>query len=215
MTGSDLAVAAADLTLMTPRGTVYENIDVAAPAGALVAFTGPAGSGRTALLLTLAGRMRHTSGRAQICGLPLPRAAAAVRRRVGLGETSRVNDIDAALSVGAVMHAELLLAGRPAAARDIAATLAVAGLDPYPATRIDSLDVPDRFALGVALGLAGHPDVLAVDDAGLGCTPAERRAVWALLRDIADSGVTVLAATPDSGGCGADICVEVGTDAVA
>ena len=215
MAGSDLAVAAAGLTLMTRRGTVYENIDVAAPVGALVAFTGPAGSGRTALLLTLAGRMQHTSGRADVCGHPLPRAAAAVRRSVGLGETSRVNDIDAALGVGAVMRAELLLAGRPAAVHDIASALDVAGLDPYRATRIDSLDVPDRFALGVALGLAGRPQVLAVDDAGLGCTPMERRAVWALLRKIADSGVTVLAATPDADGCGADVYVEVSRDAVA
>lgn len=215
MADSDLAVAAEGLTLDTPRGAVYRDIDLAAPAGALVAFAGPAGSGRTALLLTLAGRMRHTSGRAEVCGLPLPRAAAAVRRRVGLGETSRVNDIDSALDAGAVMRAELLLAGGRASRRDVIAALAHVGLDIDPGTRIDSLDAPDRFAMGVALGLAGRPDVLAVDDAGLGCTPSERRAVWALLRSVADSGVTVLASTPDAEGRGADIVVEVSNHAVA
>ena len=52
---------------------------------------GPAGAGKPALLLTLAGRMRLAGGRVKVAGLVLPEQAAAVRRRTayrGLREHS-------------------------------------------------------------------------------------------------------------------------------
>ncbi len=52
--------------------------------GEIVVVDGRVSSGKTAFLLTLAGRMRLAAGRAKIAGLVLPEQAAAVRGRVAL-----------------------------------------------------------------------------------------------------------------------------------
>ena len=52
--------------------------------GEVVVVDGRVSSGKTAFLLTLAGRMRMAGGRAKIAGLVLPEQSAAVRGRVAL-----------------------------------------------------------------------------------------------------------------------------------
>jgi putative drug exporter of the RND superfamily len=59
----------------------------------VVVVEGPAGSGKTALMLTLAGRMRVGSGKVKVAGLVLPEQAGAVRRRTGYLDCDRTSDI--------------------------------------------------------------------------------------------------------------------------
>ena len=59
----------------------------------VVVVDGPAGSGKTALMLTLAGRMRTGDGKVKVAGLVLPEQAAAVRRRTGFLDCARTSGI--------------------------------------------------------------------------------------------------------------------------
>ena len=61
------------LGLKTYAGYAYRAVDVDARAGELTAVRGRNGSGKTALLLTLAGRMKPTEGSLSAGGLELPR----------------------------------------------------------------------------------------------------------------------------------------------
>lgn len=63
-------VEASGLGLRTRRGWVYRDVDLTAEAGELHAVTGPPGSGRTSLLLTLAGASRTTRGSCAAGGTP-------------------------------------------------------------------------------------------------------------------------------------------------
>jgi RND superfamily putative drug exporter len=72
------------------RHVVYAGLQIGAQAVALsamprevVVVDGPPHSGKTALLLTLGGRMRLGAGQAKVAGRVLPEQAAAVRRVVG------------------------------------------------------------------------------------------------------------------------------------
>jgi len=76
-------VYAEGLALPGRDGRPGRPVDVAVLPHDVLVVQGPAGSGRSALLLTLAGRMRLTTGRAKVAGLVLPEQAAAVRRRTG------------------------------------------------------------------------------------------------------------------------------------
>ncbi|MBF4460940.1 MULTISPECIES: MMPL family transporter [unclassified Rathayibacter] len=99
--GSADAIAAEGLCLDGPDGPVYRDVAVRVPAGASLVVHGPHRSGRTALLLTLAGRMAPDSGRLKVDGLVVPIRSAAVRGRVGLvrlaGAADPVADVRAAL----------------------------------------------------------------------------------------------------------------------
>jgi RND superfamily putative drug exporter len=52
----------------------------------ILIIEGPPESGKSALLLTLAGRMRPTGGRLKVAGLVLPEQAGLVRRRTGVAD---------------------------------------------------------------------------------------------------------------------------------
>lgn len=204
-------VAVAGLALRGPRGDVYQGVSFAAEPGALVAVVGRNGSGRTSLLLSVAGRMRPTGGEASVAGLPLPRKSAAVRKIVALGAVAGVNDLDGGLTVEEHLTERLLLRSRGRRAHQrVAAAMAGAGLTPADLPlRADSLTAPQAFRTSLAAALIGNPHVLAVDDVGNRLSTDERDAAWATLRALADDGLTVLAATREAPP-EADLTVQLG-----
>lgn len=214
------AVTAEGLRLEGPRGTVFEDVSLRAEPGSLIVVDGPPGSGRTALLLTLTGRMRPNGGTAEVADHGLPRRAAAVRRITALGPVPGVSDLEPSQSVAEQLRERALLLQRydeplrsllrsprrrAADVRDRReAALTAAGLAPDSlpkghGTPVRELARQDEFRLGVALALLGRPRLLAVDDVGLKLPGAEVTAAWSLLASVAASGTTVLAvgAPPD------------------
>ncbi len=214
---SGLAVVADGLGLKGPRGWAFRDVSADAAPGALIAVTGPSGSGRTCLLLTLTGRMKPTEGRAVVGGLELPRRMAAVRRRSALAHVAGVTDLEPALTVAEHLREQELLRRRfgdalprprqllrPRAERrrerrrHIDEALAAAGLDlaalpKGERTAVRDLERVEALRLSLALALLGRPRLLGVDDTDLKLSAAEREEVWELLRSVAGAGVTVLA----------------------
>jgi ABC-type multidrug transport system ATPase subunit len=179
MTASnDGSIVARGLGLLTPGGWVYREIDFDVPQGALALVTGPAGCGKTALLLTVAGRMR-------------------ARRLVGLGETAGVNDLDPTLTVADQVKAELALHGRRRRRSDVVAALEPVGLALDARVKVDDLHAADRLLLGVALAAIGEPPFLVVDDVHEDLTPAEHVLALARLRELTTSGTTIVAGCLD------------------
>ncbi|WP_258177382.1 ATP-binding cassette domain-containing protein [Streptomyces solincola] len=219
-----MALVARGFGLKGPRGWAFRDVDLDAPAGSLVAVEGPSGSGRTCLLLALTGRMRATAGHAEVGGVPLPKKMGAVRRVSALGPVCGVSDLDPAFTVAEHLRERALLvrrftgspldllrprAAKAAARARTAAALEAAGLDPASLPKGDRTSVRDLerlegLRLSVALALMAGPRLLAVDDADLKLSGAEREAAWELLRSVAASGITVLA-----------VCSEAPADAIA
>ncbi|MEV6740564.1 ATP-binding cassette domain-containing protein [Streptomyces sp. NPDC051104] len=223
-TAAGVAVSAADFGLKGPRGWAFRGVGLEAEPGSLIAVEGPSGSGRTCLLLALTGRMRPSEGRAAVGGHRLPKEMSAVRRISALAHVPGVTDLDPALTVGEHLRERALLESRfgdslrallrprsdraAEAARRIDTALATAGLDPeqLPKGRRTAVRDVERLAalrLSVALALIGRPRLLAVDDADLKLSPAERAEAWGLLRSLTEDGTTVLA-----------VCTEAPEDAV-
>ncbi|MFJ6388776.1 ATP-binding cassette domain-containing protein [Streptomyces sp. NPDC091972] len=219
-----VAVTAEGFGLKGPRGWAFRGIDLTAEPGALIAVTGPSGSGRTSLLLALTGRMKATEGTATVGGARLPKQLAAVRRFSAPAHVAGVTDLDPALTVGEHLRERALLQSRfgdsvrallrpreerAAAARlRIDTALAAAGLDrealPKGArTAVRDLERLEALRLSIALALIGRPRLLAVDDLDLKLSDAERTEAWALLRSLAAAGTTVVA-----------VCSEAPEDAV-
>ncbi|MEU6487928.1 ATP-binding cassette domain-containing protein [Streptomyces sp. NPDC046887] len=221
--GPGATVVARGFGLKGPRGWAFQDVDVAAPAGALLAVEGPSGSGRTCLLLALTGRMRATAGHAEVGGVPLPKKMGKVRRISALGPVCGVSDLDPAFTVAEHLRERALLqrrftgspldllrprATRAAARARIAAALAAAGLDPAALpkgerTSVRDLERLEALRLSIALALMAQPRLLAVDDTDLKLSGTDREAAWELLRSIAASGITVLA-----------VCSEAPADAL-
>ncbi|MGW8356324.1 ATP-binding cassette domain-containing protein [Streptomyces wedmorensis] len=218
------AVVADGFGLKGPRGWAFSEVSFRAEPGALVAIEGPSGSGRTCLLLALTGRMKSHAGHAEVGGLPLPRKMAAVRRITALGQVPGVSELDPAFTVAEHLRERALLqrrydgsvrallrrpAERAATSRArIEEAVAAAGLDlaalpKGERTSVRDLERLEALRLSIALALIGRPGLLAVDDADLKLSDADRTEAWALLRSVAASGTTVLA-----------VCSEAPADAL-
>ncbi|WP_329616813.1 ATP-binding cassette domain-containing protein [Streptomyces brevispora] len=208
------AVAAENLGLKGPRGWAFRGATFSAAPGSLIAIEGPSGSGRTCLLLALTGRMRPTEGHAETGGLRLPRRAAAVRRIAALGPVPTVSELDPAFTVAEHLRERALLQHRydgslrallrprrervATARARIDAALDAVGLDPATLPKAERTSVRDlerleALRLALALALIGRPGLIAVDDADLKLSDAERAEAWGLLRSLAAGGTTVLA----------------------
>ncbi|MFC8764343.1 ATP-binding cassette domain-containing protein [Streptomyces sp. NPDC057193] len=208
------AVVADGFGLKGPRGWAFREVSFRAEPGSLVTIEGPSGSGRTCLLLALTGRMKAQEGSAEVGGLPLPRKMAAVRRISALGQVPGVSELDPAFTVAEHLRERALLqrrydgsvrallrrpAERAAATRArIDEAVAAAGLDlsalpKGERTSVRDLERLEALRLSTALALIGRPRLLAVDDADLKLSDADRAEAWALLRSVAAAGTTVLA----------------------
>lgn len=211
------AVSAEGLGLRGPRGWVYRDVDLEAAPGTLTVLGGPAGSGRSSLLLTLAGRMKPGTGLADVAGLRLPRQAAAVRRIAALGPVPGVNDLEGPLTVAEHLRERRLLhVGGRTPRRSVDQVLALTGLAVRELpkglhTPVRELGPLPTLRLSVALALLGRPLLLCVDDTDVRLTAAERETAWALLRGLADDGTTVLAVATDTptGATSADTLVSL------
>jgi ABC-type multidrug transport system ATPase subunit len=184
------ALRARDLELHTNRGPVYPPTSFDVDPGTVTALLGPARSGRTALLLTIAGRMRPTGGSATACGHDVVREAHRVRASVGMSVVAGVNDLDDPLTPAQHLAEISLLRG--ARRIDRAALLgrvSLTGLENRPVGR---LDTEQCMRLGIALALAGEPPMIVIDDLDHDLELSQQTSVVATLREIANAGTTVV-----------------------
>ncbi len=130
---------------------MFRDVDLDVEPGELVALTGPAGSGRTSLLLALAGAFRTTAGTRRMDG------------RAGIGFVPRINEPESGRTAGEHVRERLLLLGRNAA--DVLNMLRLALLGEPDLVVADDVDLGlstvEREELWLALtdlrsGLRGH-----------------------------------------------------------
>jgi iron complex transport system ATP-binding protein len=106
------AVSVDGLSMSTSRGPVYTDVTAEVPEGGLLVLRGAEGSGKTCLLLSIAGRMRPSSGTASVRGFDTQRQGRKVRTLVGLAHVHGVTDLESNLSV-AEHIAERLITTQP------------------------------------------------------------------------------------------------------
>lgn len=204
------AITAAGLTASTTTGPVYNDVNLRVPAGDWLLVHGPARAGKTALLLTLAGRMGFDDGRLRVADKLLPQETRAVRQRVSLAEVAGVNDLDDALSVDEHIAERLSIRtfGLWVPRRRIAPVrheLNRALEHAHEArgtvfTEVDGaipvveLDGVARIVLGVVLALLDEPEIVVVDDVDHLRVADQVELVWsALAYLLEDRGTTLVA----------------------
>jgi ABC-type multidrug transport system ATPase subunit len=219
-----MAVQARALALTGARGPVYGPLDFDVPAGWVVAAVGAQGTGRTSLLLTLAGRMRPSSGSLRVLGVDPLKRPRVVQTRCAVAGFSPIDTLDEGLRVREVIteRADLVvpLWRRPLRVTDPAMGALVDcifGGDPLDmGAQVASLSALDLARLRVLLALIGNPRLLAVDDMDAVRDPEEQRRLWESLQRVCGRGVTVVAAAASAIAIPGDIrVVHVGRPIVA
>ena len=194
-------VRAHDLALRFKRGAVYGPLSFEAGTG-LTVLCGPAGSGRTSLMLTLAGRMKPSEGTLEVLGHELPKRARRVQKRTGISGFHDIDTLEESVTVGAAIRertawispwwAFIRTVDDAAVRRACAAAF---GDVPIPAadTVIWDLDEVQTVLLRAALALMNEPSILFFDQVEQVHEPESRRILWQRLAALAAMGTSVIA----------------------
>ncbi|UQX11898.1 ATP-binding cassette domain-containing protein [Candidatus Mycobacterium methanotrophicum] len=188
-------IAARGISVRGPRGCAFANVSLDVAAAQLAVVAGQAGSGRTALLLALAGRMRLVTGTVAVGRYRLPGDSRRVQQLVAVAAAPPAVDLDEFLRVDEHV-AERAVFGR-ARAPAVSEALDVLGFVAAGHSRVGELRASDRVLLAAALAAAERPAAIVIDDVDSGCGPAESRRVWSGLSALAELGCTVVASSTD------------------
>lgn len=162
------AVVARSLAVSGPHGPVYGPVDLDVDAGGVTVLVGAAGTGRTALLMTLAGRMRPDRGTLSVFGATEPRKIFATAAIAGVDELDTLADavtVRDAVTEQMRWNAPWYRRVRRADTADLQRICApVFGELPLPASSetIEELTELDRLLLRIALADTARPPLLIV-----------------------------------------------------
>jgi ABC-2 type transport system ATP-binding protein len=184
-------IEANGLGLRTRQGWVYRDVDLTLPEGSVAAVAGPAGSGRTMLLLTLAGRAKPSTGELRV-GEATSRPD--IRRQVTVARATGAVELDPDLTVGdSRREAGLLFYGA-----DLDWAEKLVGLEVDGTTVVGDLAPDDATLFALALAASARPVAVVLDDVDRHTTPDQQRRIWAALTAVAAAGITVVASTIDA-----------------
>jgi len=158
--------------------------------GEVFALLGPNGAGKTTTVEILEGFRARDGGSVEVFGFDPGRGERAYRERVGvvLQDTA----VDRFLTVAETV--ELLGQGYPSPL-PVGEALALVGLSEQGNTRVGKLSGGQRRRLDVAVGLAGDPSLLFLDEPTTGFDPSARVGAWNTIQGLAARGTTILLTT--------------------
>src|SRR5215207_9923167 len=148
-----------------------DGVDLSVRRGELLALLGPNGAGKTTLLEILEGHRRADAGEVSV-----------------LGHDPALRERDLREAV------ELYGAAYPAP-RPAGEVLELVGLADRADARAATLSGGQRRRLDLALGIAGDPELIFLDEPTTGFDPAARRRSWELIAHLRDVGKTILLTT--------------------
>lgn len=164
-------------------------VDLGIRAGELFGLIGHNGAGKSTLFKLMLGLLPASAGSIRIDGVAVHGADfRAVRRRIGyLPENVVLYD-----NLTGVETLRFFAALKGVADADPAAVLARVGLADAGSRRVYEYSKGMRQRLGFAQALLGDPQLLFLDEPTIGLDPGGIRQFYAILRELVQSGVTVV-----------------------
>lgn len=171
---------------------VLRGIDFAVAEGEIFALLGPNGAGKTTTLEILEGFRSRDEGRVEVLGMD-PRAPAVARElRERVGVVLQDIAVEPYLSVRETIARD---AGYYRAPRDVDGVLELVGLREKRGAKVKDLSGGQKRRLDLALGVIGNPRLLFLDEPTTGFDPSARRSAWDAVRNLRDSGTTIVLTT--------------------
>ncbi len=160
-------------------------------AGVITGLAGPDGAGKTTLIRLMAGLLRPDAGSLRVLGRDPATEAAQLRLKVGYMPQKFGLYEDLSVLENLTLHADLRNVTGQARQETFERLLAFTDLDRFTSRLAGRLSGGMKQKLGLACALLGTPDLLLLDEPGVGVDPISRRELWKMVRELADQGIAV------------------------
>jgi branched-chain amino acid transport system ATP-binding protein len=204
-----VSLALRDLTVRFGGVAALSGVSFEVAPGGITSLIGPNGAGKTTAFNVVTGFQAPSAGSVTWEGTPITRWRPSRIAALGLVRTFQKTSVFPALTVLDNVLTGLHLRGRTGVAaallgrrrvrdeerslrEEAGAVLATVGLDGKRDEIAGDLSFGEQRRVEVAVALAARPKLLLLDEPASGMTPAEKASVAALVRQIAERGVTVL-----------------------
>ncbi|GID31558.1 ABC transporter ATP-binding protein [Paractinoplanes brasiliensis] len=185
-----LEIAGLQKTYRSRKGVrrALDGFDMVVEAGQVHGFLGPNGSGKTTTLRTLLGLIRPNGGRMAILGREVPDHLPEVAGQVGaivespqfFGNFTAQDTLSLLADAGGVRKER------------VDAVLELVGLRDRAKDRVKTYSLGMKQRLAVASALLKEPKLLILDEPANGLDPGGIREMRTLMRNLAESGMTVV-----------------------
>jgi len=195
------------LTMRFGGLTAVDGLSFKVEHGAIHGLIGPNGAGKTTTFNMISGFYKPTAGQVRLRGEAISGLAMHEVARRGVVRTFQHSTLFAELTVLENALVGTHMAFRPnifaaivgwdaedrrGARARAEETLEFFGLLEHADERAGDLPHGHQRALGMAVALAAHPDVMLLDEPFTGMNPEETNRMMALMFKLRDSGVTIL-----------------------
>ena len=161
--------------------------------GEIFALLGPNGAGKTTLIGLICGIVKLSEGRVTVAGRDIGADYREVRALIGLVPQELTTD--AFETVWATVSFSRGLFGKPPAPAHIEKTLKDLSLWDKKDSKIMTLSGGMKRRVMIAKALSHEPRVLFLDEPSAGVDVALRKDMWAMVRTLRESGVTIVLTT--------------------
>ncbi len=165
-------------------------IDLNVAVGEVFALLGPNGAGKTTTVEILEGHRKRSSGEISVLGHDPGKRERAFKERIGI--VLQETGIEPFLTVAEAVELYRGYYPNPGPLDEV---LEVVGLADRRDVRVNKLSGGQQRRLDVAIGLAGNPDLLFLDEPTTGFDPAARRKAWTMVENLQSLGKTVFLTT--------------------
>lgn len=163
--------------------------------GTVTGLVGPDGAGKTTLLRMLAGLLKPSSGKLRVAGLDpiaqdrqLHAILGYMPQKFGLYE-------DLTVMENLTLYADLRGVTGDLRQQTFERLLTFTDLTRFTARLASKLSGGMKQKLGLACTLVGQPQVLLLDEPGVGVDPISRRELWRMVHELANDGMLILWST--------------------
>ncbi|MGB7757990.1 MAG: ATP-binding cassette domain-containing protein [Salinisphaera sp.] len=190
-----IGVEITGLTKRFGESVALASINTRIRPGRVTGLVGPDGAGKTTLMRILTGLMTPDEGRAVVAGHDVVADSTAIHtvtgympQRFGLYE-------DLSVLQNMRLYAELRGLAAAAYEETFGQLLAFTRLEPFTARLAGQLSGGMKQKLGLACALMARPQVLLLDEPGVGVDPLSRQDLWRMVNDLTGEGMTVVWST--------------------
>ena len=190
MTDANLAIEVKGLRKTYGSLEAVAGIDLRVERGEVFALLGPNGAGKTTAVEIMEGHRERSGGEVNVLGFDPQRGDAGFKQRIGI--VLQETGVEPYLTVAESID---LYRGFYPNPRPLDEVLELVGLTQQRDMRVRRLSGGQQRRLDVAVGLAGDPELLFLDEPTTGFDPAARRGAWEMVRGLQALGKTIFLTT--------------------